>query len=177
MFFSNIHQSMYTRRLIFLLAWEINPAQSSSGPPSSKWNKLLDSTWFNFTGWKWHCRYSNTAHECSWMLSTYGLTHPLFNYCGDHECHGHSRWLIVETKVSNEWMMAGSYHTPNRSYPLGIFLEYSATVEGCSGKIFWYVAYVWNNFQQFCFQKYSGNMWASCWKNNPGICWGYLSWT
>ena len=32
--------------------------------------------------------------------------------------------------------MAGSYHTPNRSYPypLGIFLEYSAIVEGCSGK-------------------------------------------
>ena len=62
------------------------------------------------------------------MLSTYGLTHPLFNYCGDHECHGHSGWLIVEPKVSNEWMMAGSYHTPNRSYPLGIFLEYSDTL-------------------------------------------------
>ena len=89
----------------------------------------------------------------TWMLSTYGLTHPLFNYCGDHECHGHSGWLIMEPKVSNEWMMAGSYHTPKPFIPLWNIL-----------RIFWYVAYVWNNFQQFCFQKYSGNMWASCWK-------------
>ena len=50
MVFSKIHQLMIPSDYFLLLTWEINPAQSSSGPPSSKLNKLLDSTWFNFTG-------------------------------------------------------------------------------------------------------------------------------
>ena len=28
-------------------------------------------------------------HESFWMPSTCGLTHPLLNYVGDHQCHGY----------------------------------------------------------------------------------------
>ena len=63
-------------------------------------------------------------------------------------------WMINYGAKGVQWMNDGrvlSY--PQPFIPLWNIL-----------RIFWYVAYVWNNFQQFCFQKYSGNMWASCWK-------------
>ena len=76
--------------------------------------------------------------------------------------HSHAgEWASSPGTMRN---MGGSYHTPYRPYPLGIFLKYSAIVERFFGKVFWYVAHVRNNFQQFCFQKYSGNMSTFCWK-------------
>ena len=54
--------------------------------------------------------------------------------------------------------MGSSLDTPYRSYPHGIFFNYSAIVEGCSVKIFCYVADVWNNFPAILLPWY-GMVW------------------
>ena len=70
---------------------------------------------------------------------------PILHHLFSLSCFPHAIFTFLLLLVGRSWHVG-------LSGPL--VLKYSAIVEGYVGKLFRYVAYVWNNFQQFCFQKY-----------------------